>query len=164
MQNWSIPPLYHRYSLTGDKREKDRGRQAEMDWGNSMSANALILMLSPNQKMHKIFHITFEILWRKTKCKLLQSRIEVHQLLEAVILLLSGENLISVGPGFAWGQCIYVIIWWILKGVHAEPQGLEKCSYRNIFILQVWFESIQGGFTREWWFCLFFKHHFTMGW
>lgn len=55
------------------EEKKNRGRRAEMDWGNSASENALILMLSPNQKARKIFRITFEILGRKSELKLYEA-------------------------------------------------------------------------------------------
>lgn len=106
-----------------------------MDWGNSMSENTLILMLSPNQRAKKIFHITFEILWRKTELKLYEatqrymdsSRQAFHCCCYVKTSYL--QDLVLAG-----GQCMYDIIWWILKGFHDEPWAVENDlnSWENI--------------------------------
>lgn len=89
-------------------------------------------LLRPNQKAQKIFHITFEILWRETELKLYEA------MQRYVDSSRQAFHSCQVKTSYIWilvlagGQCIYDIIQWILKRFHDEPRVLALNLWRSI--------------------------------
>lgn len=125
MQNWNVHLVYRRYSSTRDEEKKHRqtgwnGLRQQRVWEHSD--------LDAESKSESAKHFP-HLLWNtseKKRAQTLWSHTEVHQLLQASISLLSGENLISPGPSWRPVHLWYYpmnferVSWWAL--------GNGKCS------------------------------------